>query len=66
MRALQQNPRSHKSYMVDKRQLRRKGRVVVGHDPTLHNQILLLYHSFGIGGHSGVHATYQKIAVILY
>ena len=25
-------------------------RVVVGHDPTLHSQILLLYHSFGLGG----------------
>ena len=63
---LEQNSNSHSSFTWEKGELRRKGRVVVGKDPKLHSQILEWFHSSGLGGHSGVHATYQRISAILY
>ena len=38
----------------------------MGNDDGLQTQILKLFHASGLGGHSGVHATYQRIAAILY
>ena len=38
----------------------------MGHDPVLQSQILSLFHSSGLEGHSRVHATYQKVVAILY
>ena len=63
---LQQNPKSHKKICWDQGQLKRKGKIVVGNDVTLQIEILNLFHASGLGGHSGVHATYQRIATILY
>ena len=47
-------------------QLRRKDRLVVGKDVTLQLQLLELFHSSGLGGHLGIHATYQRLSAILY
>ena len=63
---LQLDDTSHSSFTYEKGQLKRKGKVVVGKDDRLQTQILLLYHTSGLGGHSGVHATYQRVADILY
>ena len=63
---LEQNPVSHKNFTWEGGQLRRKGRLVVGKDTELQEQILLVYHFSGLGGHSGMHATYQRISSILY
>ena len=52
---LQQDDTSHSSFTYEKGQLRKKGKVVVGKDDRLQTQILLLYHTSGLGGHSGVH-----------
>ena len=40
--------------------------MVVGRDHGLQTQILNWFHSLGLGGHSGVHATYQRMSTILY
>ena len=63
---LQQNPSSHSSFTWERDQLRRKGRMVVGRDHGLQTQILNWFHSSRLGGHSGVHATYQRMSTILY
>ena len=63
---LEQNPIPHKNFTWERGQLRRKGRLVVRKDTKLQAQILLVYHSSGLGGHFGVHATYQRISSILY
>ena len=55
---LQQDPRSYKNLSWHQRQLRWKGRTVVGKDADLQQQILQVFHSSSLGGHSGVHVTY--------
>ena len=39
---------------------------MVGNDERIQAQILELFHNSGLGGHSGIHATYQRISSILY
>ena len=63
---LQRDPASHSSFIWEKGQLRRKGKLVVGRNFELLSQILQIFHSSGLGGHSGIHATYQRITSILY
>ena len=63
---LQLDSKSHKSFTFMQGQLRRKGRLVVGKDVNLQLQLLELFHSSGLGGHSGIHATYQRLSAILY
>lgn len=46
--------------------LRRKGRMVVGADEGLRNEILVLFHASALGGHSGVTATLQRINSLIY
>ena len=58
VREMQRDPKSHKNFTYEQDQLRRKGRTIVGNDAAIQNQILELFHSSGLGGHSGVHATY--------
>lgn len=47
-------------------QLRRTGKLVVGHDLTLRHTIVQLYHCGPTGGHSGVEVTYHKLASMFY
>lgn len=39
---------------------------MVGKDATLRKQIFDIFHDTPLGGHSGVHATRQRISTILY
>ena len=66
IKELQDNPTSYSSYTLEQGQLRRKGKLVIGQDLDLQSQILLLFHSLGIGGHFGVHTIYQHVSSILY
>ena len=66
MQELQVDPASHSNFTYDSRFLKRKGKVVVGKNLHLQAQLVQLYHSTGLGGHSGIHAIYQRIFAILY
>jgi len=44
--------------------IRYKGRIWLGSHKEAHTAILLALHSSGLGGHSGITATYQKIKVL--
>lgn len=41
--------------------IRHKGKIWLGNHKEAHNAVLLALHSSGLGGHSGVTATYHKI-----
>lgn len=41
--------------------IRHKGRIWLGNHKEAHQAILLALHSSGLGGHSGITATYQKV-----
>lgn len=43
-----------------------KGRMVVGDDKKLRQELLKFFHASAMGGHSGVHATSQKISRVIY
>ncbi|GJV27604.1 putative mitochondrial protein [Tanacetum coccineum] len=58
---LEANPQSHKHYTWINGQLRRKGKLVVGNNEELRQQLLQYFHSDPSGGHSGVHATIKRI-----
>lgn len=49
------------AYAWDGTMLTRKGKLVIGNDLNLRRDLLFLYHASAIGGHSGVHATLQRI-----
>ena len=46
--------------------LKRKGKLVVGNDPTLRQELLKYFHSLTKKGHSGIDATMRRIAAVLY
>lgn len=46
--------------------MKKKGKVVLGNDLELQKELTSVYHDSGLGGHSGVHATTKRIAVIFY
>ena len=56
---LLQDPLSHRHYSWVRRELRRKGRLVIGKDQELRKLILTWLHSTACGGHSGRDATLQ-------
>ncbi|KAJ7960249.1 Ty3/gypsy retrotransposon protein [Quillaja saponaria] len=57
---------SHRHYKWEQGVLKRKGKLVVGNDPTLKQEIIECYHGSPIGGHSGVVPTCKRIAVSMY
>lgn len=63
---LEDNSTAHSHYQWRAGVLRRKGKMVVGRNTDLHRQLIELYHASAVGGHSGVRATTQRIASILY
>ena len=63
---LQSNPSSHKNYTWVQNELRRKGKLVVGLDPQLRQDILSWIHASACGGHSGRDATLQKMKNVVY
>ena len=52
---------SHPNYSCVNDTLIRKSKVVVGHEPTLQRQLIELYHSSAVGGHSGATVTSKKL-----
>ena len=66
IRELLINPSSHPHFSWQSAQLRRKGRLVVGHNPSLKQKILSWLHNSAIGGHSGVEATMRRVKTLFY
>ncbi|KAL3507032.1 hypothetical protein ACH5RR_032414 [Cinchona calisaya] len=61
-----QDPSQHPHYSWSQGKLTRKGKLVVGDNAELRIELIKLYHSSAAGGHSGTHATYHRIASLLY
>ena len=63
---LQQGTKSSTKFTWINNQLRRKGKLVVGQDDTLRNELLYFFHSSPTGGHSGMHPTMARISPVIY
>lgn len=59
---LQQNPQKDSKFSWIGGQLRRKGRLIVGNDESVRQQIIHLFHNSSSGGHSGILATYKRLS----
>ncbi|KAK8918580.1 hypothetical protein KSP39_PZI021790 [Platanthera zijinensis] len=46
--------------------LKRKGKLLIGDDAALKQQLLHIYHDGAVGGHSGVTATYHRLKKMFY
>lgn len=57
---------NNKGYAFVHGQLRKNGRLVVGSNIELRKEILQIWHSTPVGGHSGSDNTYRKIAALFY
>ena len=64
--SLSQNSTKHPKYTWQNNQLRRKTKLVVGHDDQLRKELLEAFHTSSDGGHSGVMATMKRISVVVY
>ncbi|GKB95903.1 transposon ty3-I gag-pol polyprotein [Tanacetum coccineum] len=47
-------------------QLRRNGKLVIGSNENLRQELLKYYHDEPLGGHSGVEASYKRLKVVFY
>jgi hypothetical protein len=54
-------PDSHPDYTLQNGVLRYKGRVWIGNNSTAQNHVLIALHDSGVGGHSGISATYARV-----
>ncbi|GJZ04252.1 putative mitochondrial protein [Tanacetum coccineum] len=63
---LKQDGRAKKHYQWVNENLIRKGKLVVGKDEAVRNEILNHFHEGAIGGHSGVKVTTQKLCSLFY
>jgi len=55
-----------KEFTFVNQQLRRKGKLVVGANPVLREEILKIWHEKPIGGHSGIENTYKRVSSLFY
>lgn len=60
------DPTSNPGYTFTNGRLRFEGKLVVGNDGLLKQQLLHEFHSTATGGHSGRRATYERINHIFY
>ncbi|GKB45528.1 putative mitochondrial protein [Tanacetum coccineum] len=60
------DPNDSSKYTWVDGQLRRKGRLVVGNDEALKQQIMTYFYKGPLGGHSGVHVTAKKLADVFF
>ena len=60
------DPATHPHYKWSNNCLFRKGKLVVGHNTTLQQQLISMYHDTPVGGHSGATVTTARIAGLLY
>lgn len=63
---LSTNNGTYKKYTWHNSQLRRKDKLVVGADDNLKLELLKHFHNSAAGGHSGVTATMNRIAAVVY
>ncbi|MCH81746.1 Ty-3/gypsy retroelement polyprotein [Trifolium medium] len=63
---LQQNPTSHPKFTWIRNELRRKGKLVIGSDPTLKAAIFHWLHDSALGGHSGRDVTAARIKSLFF
>jgi hypothetical protein len=57
-------PQNDKGYSLVDGILKHKGRIWLGNNNEAHQAILLALHSSGLGGHSGITATYNKVKAL--
>lgn len=55
------SPKNNKGFSLHEGVLRHKGRVWVGNNITAQRDILIALHDSGVGGHSGISATYARV-----
>ena len=55
------DPSQNHHYSLQDGLIRYKGRLWIGHNTKVQNSILTALHSSGLGGHSGITATYNRI-----
>ena len=63
---LKQSPDKHPKYSWQGGQLKRKGRLIIGQDPKLRDELLSLFHGSPVGGHSGAEATMKRLGIVCY
>lgn len=63
---LEKDPLSHPTFQWKEGLLTRKGKLVVGTDKALQNQIMGLYHNSALGGYSGMQATAKRLKSVFY
>ncbi|WVZ15235.1 hypothetical protein V8G54_012801 [Vigna mungo] len=63
---LQVNNNTHKQFSWQKEELRRKGKLVVGKDQKLRQQLLEWFHASTCGGHSGRDSTLYRAKSVVY
>lgn len=51
---------------MDGQYLRRKGKIIVGANGELRNELFEYFHGNVLGGHSGVHGTRNHLSIFLY
>ena len=56
----------HSKYVWQQEMLYRKGKLVVGADPSVKQQLLQLFHDSSIGSHSGIQVTKKRLASVIY
>jgi len=61
---LQAHPNLHPHYTWTTNELRRKGRLVIGNNIDLRQDILKWLHSSLFGGHSGINASLHRIKAL--
>ncbi|KAL3536056.1 hypothetical protein ACH5RR_004517 [Cinchona calisaya] len=61
-----QDPSQHPHYFLSQGKLTRKEKLVVEDNAELRIELIKLYHSSATEGHFGTHATYHRIASLLY
>ncbi|XP_060181956.1 uncharacterized protein LOC132611554 [Lycium barbarum] len=60
------DPNSNQNLSLQQGLLRYKGKVWVGNYGELRQQLVRTIHTSGLGGHSGVMATYQRVKAVFY
>ncbi|KAK4271035.1 hypothetical protein QN277_019789 [Acacia crassicarpa] len=63
---LEQNPDSHSKFTWQHQVLKRQGKLVVAADRILRKDLLTYFHADGVGGHSGIHSTFKRLASVFY
>lgn len=66
IKSLEHDPLSNSKYTWQHHLLKRKGKLVVGADRGVREDLLQFFHADAIGGHSGMNPTYKRLASFFY